>query len=148
MSLVKKTRIFFHFSTRQKFLFFRALFLSGLVRFTLSFLPFRKVMKWLGTDSIETDKLPDPETLQYRTEVKTALALADRYTFWKTECYTRSLTAKILLRKKGIPSTLYIGFYKDETGVYKGHAWLRSADMLVTGNMPELHLYQVHSFFS
>ena len=72
--------------------------------------------------------------------------LCDRLVFWKTECYTQALTAKIILKTYNLPSTLYIGFYKDEIGVYKGHAWIRSYDKTITGFTYKN--YYVQSFFS
>jgi hypothetical protein len=69
------------------------------------------------------------------------------YTLWKTECYTRALTAKIILNRHGLPGTIYIGFRKDASGRYFGHAWLRSYDRVITGG-EEMHEFNVHSCYT
>ena len=63
------------------------------------------------------------------------MILCNKYTLWKTECYTQAITAKILLNRKDIDGTIYIGFKKDQNGKYLGHAWLRSFDRIITGNI-------------
>lgn len=117
------------------------------VRFTLSFLPFRRVLSWLGKANVDTPDAPDDLHRINRKRVRDAVDLCNRYSFWKTECYTQSLTAKILLRQQHIESTLYIGLRKNDAGKYEGHAWLRSADMIITGGK-EKDGFQVQSFFS
>jgi Transglutaminase-like superfamily len=104
-------------------------------------------MSWQGNANVESPLNSDHNSLSYRKSIQSAIRLCDIYTFWKTECYTQALTAKILLKQKGIPSTVYIGFIKCEDGSYKGHAWLRSYDVIITG-AAEKHLFHVHSFYS
>jgi hypothetical protein len=145
--LFKKLKTFLSLSGRTKWLLFQAIFISGIVKITLLVRPFKKVLNWLGKINIETDKRSHPQSLVIRTEVKTAIVLCNKYTFWQTECYTQALTGKILLKKYNIPSTIYIGFYKDEDGNYKGHAWLRSFDMVLTGDK-EINKFTVQSFFT
>ena len=110
-------------------------------------MPFKLVLKWLGKINTESDNYAHLQSLIIRKEIKTAVTLCDKYVFWKTECYTQALTGKLLLKKYHLPSTIYIGFYKDEQGSYKGHAWLRSYDMIVTGNK-EINKFIVQSFFT
>lgn len=148
MKPVRKIKTFFRQSSTTKWLFIKSLFLSALVAFTLNFLSFKRIMRWLGQANEESPGIPEPATLLYRKQLATALRWCNQYSLWPTKCYTLSLTAKILLRRKRIPGTLYIGFYKDEKGQYKGHAWLRSADMIVTGNLPGINRYHIHSFFT
>ena len=131
-SFAAKRKTFQNLSPRVKKLLVKALFISAGVKFTLVFLPFKKVLGWLGKVGVETRTDPDPISLQLRKDIKTAICLCDKYSFWKTECYTRALTCRILLKENNIPSTIYIGFYR-YAGHYKGHAWLRSYDMIITG---------------
>jgi hypothetical protein len=147
MGLVRKIRSFLHSDPQLKWIFFQAFFLSGLVKFTLVFLSFRKVLNWQGAMQVESPEGADLKTDAYRRNVQLALRLCHLYTPWKSECYTRALTAKILLKRKGIPSTVYIGFRKEPNGTYAGHAWLRSYDRIVTGR-EEMNGYIVHSFYS
>lgn len=147
MSISHKIKSFFNTQASLKILFVKAWFLSAIVKFTLIFLPFKKVMDWQGKLNVDTPVIPDQASLKFRQSLQSAMRLCDKYTFWKTECYTQALTAKILLNSKGLPGTLYIGFRKDEQGGYGGHAWLRSYNMIITG-FKEMEKFQVHSFYS
>ncbi len=147
MSLYSKLQSFSRTDREVKFLFIRAYFLSAIVKFTLVFLTFKKILKWQGDANIESPLHADQDSLKYRKSIQSAIRLCDKYTFWKTECYTQALTAKILLKRKRIPSTVYIGFLKNNEGTYEGHAWLRSYDMIITGAV-EKNLFHVHSFYS
>jgi hypothetical protein len=147
MKWIKKTQAFFGLPIGLTWLFIKALFVSAVVKTTLAFLPFSKVTRWMGAANKESSFDAQPEHAKYIHWVRRAVELCNRYSFWETECYTQALTAKILLRRKKIPATLYIGFHKDKTGKFKGHAWLRSGEIIVTGKK-SMHEFQVHSFFS
>jgi len=131
----------------DKLLFIEAVFTSAYVRFTLCFLSFKKVLNWLGkaNESMKNDDFLSTESIN-KTEM--AVRRCNKYTPWKTECYTQALTGKILLKRRHINSTLYIGLMKDENACYKGHAWLKVNDFFVTGYNKRLQQFQVHSFFS
>lgn len=147
-SFLRKINTFLHTDYVDKLLFFEAVITSAYVRFTLSFLEFKKVMNWLGKKSLHESVAGNDKDFKLVCRVKTAIFRCNNYTFWKTECYTQALTAKILLRRRNISSVLTIGFMKDEAGNYKGHAWLKCGDTVVTGNLPKLSLFQINASFS
>lgn len=131
--LFKKLDTFKKLSPATKRLFAEALVTSAWVKLCLLFFPFKRVLGWMGNPHVESDPLPDEGTLQTRKEVKAALQLCKKYALWPTECYTTALTGKILLRRRHIASTIYIGFMKDDSGKYKGHAWLRANEIYISG---------------
>jgi hypothetical protein len=147
MGLIRKIKSFADTPASFKWIFLKAWFLSAFVKITLVFLPFSRVMKWKGQPGKETPTLPDPRTDEYRRMLQSAMRLVALYTPWKSECYTQALTAKIILQQRGMPATIYIGFRRDRTGAYEGHAWLRSYDRIITGNQ-EINTYQVHTCYS
>lgn len=104
-------------------------------------------MNWQGQINTSTPLTTDPSTLSFRKSLQQAMILCNNYTLWKTECYTQALTAKILLNRKDIAGTIFIGFKKDQNGRYQGHAWLRSFDRIITGDV-DINSYTVHSFYS
>ncbi len=139
----------------DKLLFLEAVVTSAYVRFSLSFLPFKKVAGWLGKanitgvpENMPVASLEPAASLEIVRKVQQAVRRCDRYTPWKTECYTQALTGKILLQRRYIPSTLYIGFKKDDQAKYKGHAWLKVEECFVTGYNRQLPQFYIHAFFS
>jgi hypothetical protein len=145
--MIKKVKSFSNSPREVKVLFLKAYFLSALVRFSLVFLPFKKVLAWQGQVNVESPNTVDEGSLSFRKSLQAAIRLCDMYTLWSTECYTRALTGKILLRQHGLPGTIYIGFNKKSNGSYAGHAWLRSFDRIITGG-EEMNQFTVHSFYS
>lgn len=57
---------------------------------------------------------------------------AARTTWWRSMCLEKALAGKWMLRRRGIPSTMYVGMAKrgDE---FIAHAWLVGAGQTVTG---------------
>lgn len=147
MGLLKKWESFRTTDPTARRLFLQAWLVSGLVRFSLRFLPFSKVLAWKGTAGIESPAVPHPDSLDFRLAMKRALVLCDRYTPWGTECYTRAITGKILLNRAGLPATVYVGFAKGPDGGYEGHAWLRSYDSYLSG-AEQMDRYTVHSQYT
>ena len=130
-----------------KCLFAEAIFTSAYVKALLLFFPFRKITPWLGSVQSQNAAVPVPGKMHLVNKIKFAVKLCDKYTPWPTECYTRSLTAKIMLKRRKLTSILYFGFRKDEQGKLKGHSWLQCAGTTVTG-FCDFSKYQVHSSFS
>ena len=114
-------------------LFLEALITSAWVKLCLTFFPFNRVMGWLGTQQIESSRLQEEQTLTLRREIKSAVSLCKKYAPWRTECYTMSLTGRLMLSRRKLTSTLYIGFRRDESGAFLGHAWLRANDIYISG---------------
>ncbi len=145
--LANKSKSFASLPWSTKRLFFEAVFTAAYVKITLLFLPFRKVAGWLGSRQEQPAAEGSTDRLDLIKKIRFAIKLCDKYTPWDTECYTRSLTAKIMLRRRKLQSTLYFGFGKDEKQQLKGHAWLQCAGIIVTG-FCDFSQYQVHSSFS
>src|SRR4051812_6735009 len=125
MNLLRKIKTAFNMPGANRLLFAEALMTSACVRFTLSFLPFKKVMSWLGKTNVRPEIELTPEQIIQIKKTYHTSKLCNKYALWKTECYTLALTGKILLRRRNIPSTLYIGFKKNGEK-YEGHAWLKT----------------------
>jgi hypothetical protein len=146
--LLKKADRFIKMPALRKRLFFEAVFTSAIVKFSLLFMPFNKVSRWLGNRNPEgiSENQISSEYNIYVLETEKALKLCDKYAPWPTECYTQALTAKILLQRRSISSVLYIGFKKGANNKFEGHAWLISQNHVITGHC-DFSQFQVHSFF-
>jgi len=131
----------------DKFVLAEALLTSAYVRFALAFLPFKIVTVWMGRVNAEpVNELSHLQLIQVR-KIHHILKLCEKYALWKTECYTLALTGKLLLKRRSVPSTLYIGFKKSSEGKYEGHAWLKTPYCIVTGDM-NLTQFHVNAFFT
>lgn len=147
MKILRKIKTFIALPLQTMLLFAEALITSAWVKLTLKFFPFYRVMNWLGAVNKESAIDIDTGTLLTRQRIKRALVLCNRYALWPTECYTLSLTGKLLLKRRNINSTLYIGFNKDDGGKYSGHAWLRANETYISG-YSEANRFTVHAVFS
>ena len=119
------------------------------MRFLLSFLPGSYRLRWMGNAVSDQPLAIDLTSSQLIiiSRVQLAIARMHRYVPWNTECYTQALTAKYLLRRRGVPSLLTIGFKKDESGEVQGHAWLTINEWVVTGIRHDLNSYVVNGRF-
>lgn len=119
----------------EKWMFFEAFFLCGYVRLALLVIPFRKLAPKLGRHKHETSRDMDWAVLDDLRKVRRAVNRASLLTPWQSKCFVQAIAGKIMLRKRGFPSTIYLGVCKDrekKEGL-KAHAWLRSGQLIVTG---------------
>lgn len=83
---------------------------------------------------------------QVARRVSWAVRRASGLTPWPSVCLLQAITAKVLLRRRGIPSTLYLGATFDESKSLLAHAWLRCGPLYVTGGPGHEHYGVVASF--
>ena len=74
-------------------------------------------------------------------QIAKAMKLLEKFAPWRPKCYNRALTAKKMLLKRGIDTTMHIGFIKKEES-FEGHAWLTYKGVLVTGFVKGLQNYR------
>ena len=130
----KRFRNLIHRPWADKWLLVKVYFLLGVTRLAILTLTFRRLAKYLGPHKAETPADAPPEQLAAARRIAWAIRRASPYTPWTSNCFPQALTAKILLRRRGIPSTLYLGaaFAEDKSGL-ESHAWLRCGPLYVTG---------------
>lgn len=119
--------------------------LLACAEFAIHVLTFARVSRRLGRYMASTpDHLP-PEQLQVAGKVGWAVETAARHLPWRAVCLPQAVTAKTMLRRRGIDSTLYLGVSREEG--LKAHAWLRVGSFIVTGR-GEMPKYTVLSTFA
>lgn len=124
-----------------------ALFTAIFVRIIFIFLPFSEVIKLLGTPGSEPVGEISNEISADICTINDALSLIQKNSILKMSCYVQALTAKKMLKRRKIVSTVYLGFCRDENGILKGHAWLSTGNFLFTGRV-DLSSYSIHSCFT
>jgi len=127
-------------SWADRWLLAQVFVLLGAAWLALRVVPFRRLARHLGPFQAETPAEAPPEHLAQARRIAQAIARVSPYTPWTSNCFPQALVAKFWLRRRGIPSTLYLGVLltKAETDpdVLAGmaaHAWLRCGPLLVTG---------------
>jgi hypothetical protein len=94
----------------------------------------------------ETSYSSNTEQDLLHRKVSKAVHAMSRVTWWESQCLVKAVAAMKMLQRRGIPSTLYLGSGRDETGKMIAHAWLRSGSYYVTGN-EKLERYAVVAVF-
>lgn len=130
--MMKKIDTFGRLTWRQRWLAAEAFCLLGFTRAASYWLPFRYLVPYLGAAQQESGVESKPAEGQVIAEVGWIVGAISRYTPWASNCMAQAMTAKLMLRWRGISSTLYIGVAKTDE-LMTGHAWLRAGTEIITG---------------
>ncbi|HEX8152694.1 MAG TPA: lasso peptide biosynthesis B2 protein, partial [Thermoanaerobaculia bacterium] len=66
--------------------------------------------------------------------IRWAIGAVSRRAPWRCLCLEQAVAAKMMLRTRGIASTLYLGVARDPgNAAVQAHAWLRCGSYYVTG---------------
>ena len=122
-------------SRTERMLLLEAFLLLGVARLGVLILPFRLLAKTLGQHMTEADASTQPADLQLARMIGGAVRSSANYTPWESVCLPQAVAAKWMLKRHGIPGTLYLGVMKDETKAEKltAHAWVRCGHVILTG---------------
>lgn len=124
---------FFKKPLADQILYLEAALWLGISRLAILILPFRWIAPFLGThmaSSDENDENGDRETV---ISISRAIRTMSRHLPWGCECLAQAISGKMMLRRRQIPSTLYLGVAKKEDGDLNTHAWLRAGDIIILG---------------
>jgi hypothetical protein len=92
------------------------------------------------------DKKPaDPDETEL---IGWAIAAVAARVPWRSDCLLQAMAAARWLNDLDRCHSLSIGVRKSTTGLLEAHAWLKSGDTIVTGNVPDLAGFQPISSIS
>lgn len=117
---------------RDRFLLLETALWLAVARLAILVVPFRRLAPWLGATMAESPAA-EPRIEEMGWRLGWAVRVASRWVPWQTRCLVRAIAGKMLLKRRGIPSTLYLGLAKDADGQLAAHAWLRCGDRTLTG---------------
>jgi hypothetical protein len=106
---------------------------------------FSRVAPRLGRHMVESPPHRQGVSAGDIRRLRWAVATAARILPWKPVCLPQAVTAQWMLRRRGIPSTLYLG--TDPASGYHAHAWVRVGEVIMTGG-DDPRRYTVVSTFS
>lgn len=138
--LLRKLHKLFKIDSRARNLFLYGFFLNGLIRLSIAIVPVRRYAARMGELGVESPRAlsankPDDMRIALLT-----LRRVFRHAPWGQTCFSKAFTAKILLKKVGIQSTLYLGVARDSGRGLIAHAWLRCGEAIITGSS-EMHRF-------
>jgi len=130
----------------------RSLFIQGcLISFKHSVITNLLPMRWyankLGCKGKESSYLINENDMLLVKKVERAMRRVQKYFPWKVKCFSAALTAKTILKKNNIQSTIYLGVKRSSNDKMMAHAWLRCGNIIVTGK-EEMNNFTTLVFFS
>ena len=132
MRIFRKFLVFFSIGGRERVLFLEALALLIGWRLRILLLPLRSYVHRFGTRGSEHHTEGAESTMQIR-EIQQAVRRAESVLPWKSKCLTEAVTTKLLLQRKSIKSTLFLGVAREGESSLIAHAWLKSGSRIVAG---------------
>jgi hypothetical protein len=130
----------------DKKLVVEAFLLMAFVRLVILLVPFKRYKKYLGAYNDETPHEIDLHQINCIKKVSWVVSLVARHTPWESKCLVQAVTAQIMLKKRNVSSTLYLGVNKDKNYNMNAHAWLRSGQVIVTGGHNRKDFKEVAKF--
>jgi len=111
----------------EKLLFIEAIVLLFVSKIIVGF-PFRHYIKLLRPVG---DPHKDPD-LSLLIKIGKSLHRANKLAFWKNICLVKSVAARFMLSRRGIPSVFTLGLFFHDGMKLGAHAWVKSGEVIVT----------------
>lgn len=123
---------FLSLSMAERHLLIEAIGWLLMLRIATLTLPYRRVASLLRLTPSGAEDGP-PASSPDCVSVGWAVRAAACRTPWLSTCLAQSLAGYAILRRRRVPSVVYLGVAKDAGGKLIAHSWLRCGDRIVTG---------------
>ncbi len=114
-------------------IYLEAYLILGLTRFLIWKFKFKRIAGIMGKINRDTELTDTKKELKKVKLISYAVRTMSKYTLWRSNCLTQAFTAKIMLDRRKLESTVYLGVAKDSDNQMIAHAWLRCGKIFVTG---------------
>ena len=105
---------------------------------------FARIARRLGRHMAESGPSEDASVIGQARRVRWAVEAAAAHLPWKPVCFPQAVAATLMLRRRAITSTLYLGV--DPRRDLDAHAWVRVGGLIVTGAPLERRFTVVSTF--
>lgn len=132
--ILDKLNKFFKLNFRDKLFFLETVFFLSLSKLVILFIPLKKVAPYLGkvNGNIRDELLP--AEMEKANRIKLYIYMAGGNLPWNSVCLDQAMACMILLGKKKIPCSLYLGVKKNEAKKkLDAHAWVMCGDKILMG---------------
>jgi len=147
MSLLVRSRKFFHLPGKEKTAFMEAILLLPIIVVAVKLIPFRFLSLCLGTHMATAANINNAIDDKKISTIKQSLQRVCILLPLVNVCLPRAMTAKLMLARRGMASTLFMGVKKDyASGELRAHAWLTVGDITLTGEREKSDFTVVASF--
>ena len=131
----------------RKIIILEAVFWLPVMKFIIHFIPMKIYTPFILGEVLKVTSENEIRNKEQLFEnMKWGINLVSEKMPWNKKCFAMAATAKIMLRYRGINSTLYLGLSKKENQRLGAHAWLRAGNFYITGG--DGKGYTVVSYFS
>ena len=120
-------------------LLLEALALLCWARFLIRVVPFRRIAPHLGSAMTESPVEVSEEERRLAFRIAWAVQAVARNVPLGFVCLPQAIAAKWMLRRRRLPSTLYLGLQRDDELKLTAHAWLRVGNTILTGRAESLN---------
>jgi len=120
-------------------LLLEALVLLCWARLLIRFAPFRRIAPRLGRAMAESSRDVEPSQMERALRIGWAVQAVARHVPFGFVCLPQAVAAKWMLRRRRLPSTLYLGLNQKEDSKLTAHAWLRVGNKILTGRAESLN---------
>ncbi|MDU8913529.1 lasso peptide biosynthesis B2 protein [Aestuariicoccus sp. MJ-SS9] len=140
MSMLSSVRSFLRAPAYRKAQLIEAGLCLALARL-LTLLPMRTYTRLCGDARLKSDfpRELSPKQSQAARQVGSAVQRAATVVPFKALCMEQTLAARVMLRLRGVPGTVYIGVHRDpgqrteDPKGFNAHAWLQTGEIIVVG---------------
>ena len=103
-------------------------------RLVILVLPFRWVRPVLGRTGAESPAtVPEPILARARRVGWAVVRVSQLLSSSRGTCLPQAIAAQVMLRRRHIASTVYLGVLKEPDRTLNAHAWVRSGHLILTG---------------
>jgi len=139
-SIRRRLRRFAQVGNRRRALLAEAVAWLLLTRLALLLVPFPPLARRLGTfvppsdaRAVAARRSGAPSATSLAEEIGWAVTRAARHVPFNAVCLPQAMTARIMLKRRGVGSVLHFGAAKGDQKPLDAHAWLDAAGVEVTG---------------
>ncbi|MDJ0757458.1 MAG: lasso peptide biosynthesis B2 protein [Ardenticatenaceae bacterium] len=134
-------------SWRDRGLLLEAAVLSVGVWLCLRIFPFRYLAPYLGREVTKGSPVAGPtRPSEMVARISWAVQAVGSRLAWSNLCLVNAVAAKLMLRRRGISTQLFLGLAKDGEQNLEAHAWLNCGDLFVTGETDHERFVVMTSF--